>query len=109
MIVLRRQFNYKVIQLSEEPSAEVVGVLTKQGDYTYVQWGGFIKLATAKSYDTAKPVKLEISEYTLEYSIAADWTKVPPGKHVQGCLMSTPDGHSLRVYGITVDGAPRII
>lgn len=103
MAAIRRRFNYKNIILDDMPNSEGAMVRLRDGRYKRMPWGGFISLSEAKALPGAQPVKLEAEEYKAEPSIFGDWQRVPEGKHIQGCRV----GHL--VYGVQVDGVPRVI
>ena len=103
MPAMLRKFNYANVLLNEEPVREHIGVLRKSGGYQYTRWLGFIERKQAKCLESAKPVKLEVHSISLTNGFLSDWTKLPPGKHVQGCLVSAG------VYAVTIEGEPRIV
>ena len=102
MPALMRRLNYRHIILGEQTEQESVGVLTRAGDYRYLPWIGFIEVERARSLPQARPVKLKIMAVSPTQGLG-DWSKLYPGDHVQGCLVSTG------VYGVLVAGLPRII
>lgn len=87
-IVLGRYLNKRFIELRHGARGEVVGVLTRFGDYRYVRWLGFVGRQRAR--ELGKPVKLEINRIGRRGEFGVDWDEIPPDKHVQGCL--TPEG-----------------
>ena len=105
MISLRFQFNGIMTVLAEgkTPKFCCAPVLLRDGDFQRVHWLGFIDLEDAKQLMTAKPVELDIRQYSVTPSSWPKWRPIPPHLAVQGCL--TGDG----VYAVTKDGAPRLV
>jgi len=103
MPALRRKLNHRNIVLLERPSRETIGVATRSGDYRYLRWLGFLDIQQARVIPSARPVKLLVDATTPSDGFASDWVSLPPGKHVQGCLIAAG------VFGITENGRPRIV
>lgn len=97
-----RRLNYRHIILGEHTEQESVGVLTREGDYRYLPWMGFIEAERARSLPQARPVKLKIMAISPTQGLG-DWSRLVAGDHVQGCLVCSG------VYGVLVAGVPRII
>jgi hypothetical protein len=102
MPALMRRLNYRHIILGEHTERESVGVLTREGDYRYLPWIGFIEVERARSLLHARPVKLKIMAVSPTQGLG-DWSQLCAGDHVQGCLVSSG------VYGVMVAGVPRVI
>lgn len=82
----------------------VAPVLRKDGDFERVPWLGYLERDDAAKHGNAKPVKLDV----VEYSVAPGewpprWRRVPEGMAVQGCL--TAEG----VFAVVEDGMPRLV
>ena len=103
MPALRRKLNHRHIELRAIPTHEHVGVLKRTGGYRFEPWLGFIHTQQAKALEGAKPVRLQVVSYSASYGIDDDWQDVPPGQHVQGCLVS----HG--VYAVLHNGKPRLV
>lgn len=84
-LVLGRYLNKRFIQLDEHTRGQAVGVLRRSGGYQYVRWLGFISREDAKKL--GRPVKLEVRRIGRQDALSVEWKEVPPGKHVQGCLV----------------------
>ncbi len=85
-LVLTRRLNYKVIELRSTTHGQTIGVLQRNGDYLYLSWLGFIDREKARCVGT--PVRLKVSRIGLMNEWDTQWSEVPTGKHVQGCLTS---------------------
>ena len=102
MPALMRRLNYRHIILAQHTEQENVGVLTREGDYRYLPWIGFIEVERARTLAHARPVKLKITAISSMQGVG-DWSQLCAGDHVQGCLVARG------VYGVLVAGLPRII
>ena len=85
-LVLCRRLNHRNIELHDGTTGETVGVLKRDGSYTYVPWLGFIERSKAKS--CGKPVKLLIARVGRKDSWNTIWEDIAEGRHVQGCITS---------------------
>lgn len=103
MPALRRKLNHRNIVLLATPSRETIGVAMRAGDYRYLRWLGFVDVDQARVIPSARPVKLLAGAASLSDGFTSDWVSLPPGRHVQGCLI--PAG----VFGITESGRPKIV
>lgn len=106
MPVIHRRQNYRNIMLHAEPNSNGVGVRRRDGSLGYKRWLGFVDVGQAKEWGEqgrCKPVLLEAVAVTSGDRLTGPWVQVPPGGHVQGCLINTG------VYGVLVDGMPRIV
>ena len=65
-VVLARKLNKRLIELRECTTGETVGLLRKDGTYSYHSWLGFIH--RNKATRLGKPVKLKIDRIVLETS-----------------------------------------
>jgi len=99
-LILARWLNNRLIELRPDTKSETVGVLTRQGDYRYVRWLGFVERSQAAKL--GRPVKLEINRIGHAGDFGAHWQDVPSGRHVQGCLTSAG------VYAV-VDESVRLV
>jgi|GEM_PF-785911 len=105
MITLRYRYNsiFKSVREGDIPKHELLPVLTKDGDFERVKWLGFIDLEDAKAMANAKPVKLDIHQYSTSVDPMPKWRYMPEGLAVQGCLTN------LGVYAVAEDGRPRMV
>ncbi|PLW67799.1 hypothetical protein [Pseudohalioglobus lutimaris] len=103
MPALRRKLNYRNIVLHDEPSRETIGVATREGDYRYLPWLGFIELRLARRIPGARPVKLQAEAVSPTEGLSSDWRTLEAGEHVQGCLLGRG------VFGVLNKGFPRIV
>jgi len=103
MPALRRKLNSRNIVLHDEPAREMIGVATREGDYRYLPWLGFIELHMAKRLPGARPVKLQADAVSPTDGFSSDWQSLKPGQHVQGCLLGRG------VFGVVNEGFPRIV
>ena len=76
---------------------------TRSEGYRYLRWLGFIDVEQARVIPSARPVKLLADAASPSDGLTSDWLALPPGKHVQGCLIAAG------VFGITENGHPRIV
>jgi hypothetical protein len=83
-LTLAWRLNYRLVELTDTPTGETVGVLTRSADYRYVRWLGFVSREDAKV--SGRPVKLQIHRIGQAHGLSTIWEDVPPGMHVQGCL-----------------------
>ena len=83
-VVLARRQNKRLIELRECTTGETVGLLRKDGTYSYHSWLGFIH--RSKASRLGKPVKLKIDRIGSDDLSSIKWRDVPTDKHVQGCL-----------------------
>mgnify|MGYP000241716126 CR=1 FL=1 len=103
MPILIRKLNYRNIPLEQDTRKEVVGVQLRAGGVKCVPWRGFMDLEHVRTLQQAIPVKLVISAYVPGDEIGCARIELTPGQYGQGCLF---DGV---VYGVLVDGKPRIV
>ena len=105
MIQLRYRYNavFKAVREGDAPNHEVLPVLTKDGDFERVKWLGFIDLEDAKKMAGAKPVKVDIHQFSTSVDAMPKWRYMPEGMAVQGCLTN------LGVYAVAEDGRPRMV
>jgi hypothetical protein len=103
MPALRRKLNHRNIVLLETPSRETIGVATRSEGYRYLRWLGFIDVEQARVIPSPRPVKLLADAASPSDGLTSDWLALPPGKHVQGCLIAAG------VFGIIENGHPRIV
>ena len=82
------KLNHRHIQLGNNTRNETVGVRLNTGDYRYVQWLGFISNQDARAIDGATPVRLNAVRIGRIGDINTEWTDLPEGAHVQGCLIA---------------------
>ncbi len=99
-IILAWRLNYRLVELTDPPKGETVGVLTRTGEYRYVRWLGLVDRSDAMR--TGRPVKLRIDRIGRSRGISTEWAEVPQDKHVQGCLTAAG------VYAV-VEDAIRLI
>lgn len=97
-----RRLNYRHIILGEHTELETVGVLTREGDYRYLSWMGFIEAERARALPQARPVKLKVMAVSATEGLG-DWSYLIAGEYAQGCLVGAG------VYGVLVAGVPRVI
>ena len=83
-VVLARRLNKRLIELREYTTGETVGLLRKDGTYSYHAWLGFIH--RSKASRLGRPVKLKIDRIGSDDLSSIKWRDVPTDKHVQGCL-----------------------
>ena len=88
-LVLLRKVNHRNVELHDNQPGETIGVLRKDGTYTYVRWLGFISKNDAVA-SGGRPVKLQVSRIGRKDGWHTRWRDVEPGRHVKGCL--TPGG-----------------
>ncbi|WP_320838157.1 hypothetical protein [Zhongshania sp.] len=105
MIQLRYRYNavFKSISENSAPSHEHLPVLTKTGDFERMPWRGFIDLEDALKIEGAKPVKLDVYQYSTSVAATPKWQNVTEGMAVQGCLTS------LGVYAVVDNGRLRMV
>lgn len=105
MIQLRYRYNavFKTISEANTPRHEHLPVLTKRGDFERVPWRGFIDLEDAVKIEGAKPVKLDIYQYSTSVAAMPKWRTVAEGMAVQGCLTN------LGVYAVADNGRLRLV
>jgi hypothetical protein len=101
-LVLRWRLNKRLIELEDGSTGQTIGVVRKSGGARYLRWLGFMDLDTAKSLPGAKPVKLIAECVGVRKGIGTEWTAIPEGQHVQGCLVENG------VYGIAAT-RPRVV
>jgi hypothetical protein len=82
-LVLLRKLNHRNIELHHDTRGQDVGVLTRDGEYRYLPWLGFVERDRAKRI--GKPVKLGIARVGRQSDFGTDWTDVEEGSHVLGC------------------------
>ena len=88
-IILVRKLNHRNIELHQNTKGECVGVRTRDGEYIYYPWLGFITADKAKGTQNARPVKLKVQRIGTAGVLnnrATQWQEVPDDKHIQGCL-----------------------
>ena len=85
MPLLRININYRKIVIDEQ-SNEEIAVLLKDGEYRYLRFLGFIGREDAIAINSSVPVKLKVDAYAEEDDVSIQWTSIPPGRHLQGCL-----------------------
>ena len=83
MPALMRRLNYRHIILGRDTENETVAVRTRDGDYRYLPWLGFVDLDRALSIAGARPVKLQVMSVTAGDGVG-DWIRLRNGEHVQG-------------------------
>jgi hypothetical protein len=83
-LVLSRKLNHRNIELHDSTRGEAVGILRRNGEYSYVPWLGFID--RHKAARTGRPVKLCIARIGRANGVGTRWRDLRPGEHVQGCL-----------------------
>ncbi len=98
-LVFLRKLNARNIELHHDTKGETVGVLSRNGEYRYLPWLGFIERDRAKRI--GKPVKLLINRIGLEGDFSTAWQDVKPGKHVLGCRTAT-GVHAVVEQGVRV-------
>jgi hypothetical protein len=105
MIQLRYRYNavFKTVSEADTPCYEHLPVLTKSGDFERVPWRGFIDIDDALKIVGAKPVKLDIYQYSTSVGAIPKWRNLPGGMAVQGCLTS------LGVYAVADNGRLRLV
>ncbi len=107
MIVLKYQFNCMHTTLPEFGPIKhpVVPVLLRDGDFSRVAWGGFVDIAEVHKWRSsqAKPVKLDITEFSVSPGEWPLWRKVPEGHVVQGAIING------RAFCVVEDGMPRVV
>lgn len=105
MPMLLRKLNYRNIVLDHEETGEVVGVLKRTGEVTYVRWKGFVERCDALAMNRALPVKLDVAAYSMNDSMPAAWIELEcgSGEMIQGCYVG--DG----VYAVCDNGVPSIV
>lgn len=107
MIVLKYQFNCLWTTLPEFGPVKhpVVPVFLKDGDFSRVVWGGFVDIEEIRQWRSsrAKPVKLDITEFSVSPGELPIWRKVPEGHVVQGAIIEG------RAYCVVEDGMPRVV
>lgn len=84
---------------------EVVPVLLRDGDFRRVPWGGYVDIEEIhKRYKhLARPVKLDIVEYSVSPGDWPIWRRVPEGIVVQGAIIGG------KALGVVADGVPRLV
>lgn len=98
MPALRRKQNFRNIILTASAQHETVGVYLRSGLTRDVIWRGFVDVKGARG----QPVKLNIHSYQArDYG---PWILLKENECIQGCVV-VGDG----VYGVLVDGVPRVI
>ncbi len=82
-LVLLRKLNARNIELHHDTKGETVGVLSRNGEYRYLPWLGFIGRDRAKRI--GKPVKLRIG---LEGDFSTTW--LPLSRNVVTIRLGDP-------------------
>ena len=104
MALLLRRLNYRNIILDKNNlEAETIGVYRKDGELSYYRFMGFVEREDTALMTGAKPVKLNVASYSEQDSFPADWTPVPNGFAIQGCMIGRG------VYAVVENGVPRIV
>lgn len=103
MPALRRQLNYRNIVLHNAAFRETIGVATREGEYRYLPWMGFIELHLARRLHGARPVKLQADAITSTDGFSSDWRSLKAHEHAQGCLIGRG------VFGVANKGFPRVV
>lgn len=105
MIQIRYRYNavFKAISEAAAPAHEQLPVLTRTGDFERVPWRGFIDREDALKIEGAKPVKLDIYQYSTSVGVMPKWQNMPEGMAAQGCLTD------LGVYVVVDEGRLRMI
>ena len=102
-LVLLRKLNHRNIELHHDTRGQDVGVLTRDGDYRYLPWLGFIERDRAKRI--GKPAKLLIARVGQQGDFATTWTDIEMDKHILGCR--TAKGvYAVLEQGVRVYRAP---
>ena len=98
MPALRRKQNYRNVILAADTKHETVGVYLRSGLTRDVIWRGFVESRHAEG----TPVRLDIHSYQAE--AYGRWILLRESEFIQGCL-AVGDG----VYGVLIDGIPRVV
>lgn len=90
-LIANKKQNAANRRLNDSASTEKVGYLRSDGEATFVPWLGFIERRAAKQLDGARAVRLlQITRVGHEGRITDEWSNIPAGHCVHGCL--TIDG-----------------
>ncbi|MBB3048946.1 hypothetical protein FHR99_003220 [Litorivivens lipolytica] len=106
---MRYRYNAVLTTLSElgPNKVDVVPVLLKNGDFHRVAWGGFLDQTEVEGEGrysgSARPIKLDILEYSVAPGHFPVWRKVPDKKAVQGALLNE------RAFCVVRDGMPKMV
>lgn len=85
MPLIRTRINYRRFVLGQDVMGTTVGVLTKDGEYRYFPWSGFIEKRDAMKISGAIPVKLFALAYATSDDEWGPWTDLTPDQALQGC------------------------
>lgn len=94
---------FKTVSEADAPNHEHLPVLTRSGDFERVPWRGFIDLDDALKIKDAKPVKLDVYQYSTSVGLMPKWQNMPEGMAAQGCLTE------LGVYVVVDQGRLRFV
>jgi len=109
MLALRRKINFAFAVLTPTPSVETIGVRLRDGEMRYVSWGGFVDRKMAEEKPGAKFVKLDVHEYTANYSGNPSWVRMHKGAFVRGCVVPYQNASGYVAYAVTTDGELLIV
>lgn len=87
-LAISRRINAKHVAITDESSAETIGVMRKDGSFGYVKWLGFIDTFEAKNLLGARAVKLEVARIGVRKGLGNQWKDLSEGEYVMGCLIS---------------------
>jgi len=105
MLRIRRSLNWGHVTFDQN-TRENIGALLKDSTARFIHWRGFIEREEARRCLGATPVKLKISMYSLADSDR--WSTVAEDQYLQRCLVAGAHSWPI-VYGVTVNGLPRIV
>ena len=88
MPAIRIKHKNRVVQLGNGSAWRMnVGVYFGDGTIQKYKWLGFVEREYARIRPNAMPVNLDIASYSYE-NMPQNWTDVPEGYAVWGCLVS---------------------
>ena len=91
--------------MDREITGEVVGILRRDGEISYLKWLGFVERTDAANWLSAVSVKIDVVAYSIKDCMPAYWIDLDrgTGEMIQGCYVGTG------VYAVTEQGVPRVV